>query len=106
MPADTLARMFWDRVERSADPPAQQFKQGGAWQTLTWREVGDSVREVATGLIALGREEGRGRGHPVGQPRRVGAGRLRDLLGRLRDDPGLPDVPARPDRSTSSTTRG
>ena len=58
MPADTLARMFWDRVERSVSSPAQQFKQGGAWRTLTWREVGDVVREIATGLIALGRKKG------------------------------------------------
>jgi long-chain acyl-CoA synthetase len=58
MPADTLARMFWNRVERSVSSPAQQFKQGGAWRTLTWREVGDSVREIATGLIALGRKKG------------------------------------------------
>ncbi len=58
MPADTLARMFWDRVERSMSSPAQQLKQGGVWRTLVWREVGDSVREVATGLIALGRNKG------------------------------------------------
>ncbi len=58
MAGDTLARMFWDRVERSADKPAQQFKQGGTWHTLAWREVGDIVREIATGLIALGRKKG------------------------------------------------
>src|SRR6266508_3160264 len=58
MPADTLARTFWDRVERSGYSPAQQFKQGGAWRTLAWREVGDIVREVATGLIALSRKKG------------------------------------------------
>jgi len=58
MPADTLARMFWDRVERSVSSPAQQFKQGGTWHTLAWREVGDIVRDVATGLIALGRKKG------------------------------------------------
>src|SRR5437879_13249608 len=54
----TLARMFWDRVEQSGDRPAQQFKQGADWKTITWREVGDVVREVALGLIALGRERG------------------------------------------------
>ncbi len=54
----TLAKMFWDRVERSADKPAQQFKHGGQWQTVTWRQVGESVRDVATGLIALGRKKG------------------------------------------------
>ena len=58
MAEDTLAKMFWSRVERSGDRPAQQFKQAGAWQTLTWREVGDSVRELALGLIALGRAKG------------------------------------------------
>jgi long-chain acyl-CoA synthetase len=58
MAEDTLARMFWSRVEKSADRPAQQIKQGAAWTTLTWREVGDRVREVALGLIALGRTRG------------------------------------------------
>src|SRR6202008_1535437 len=58
MAADTLARMFWDRVERSGDRPAQQFKHGADWKPITWREVGDVVREVALGLIALGREKG------------------------------------------------
>jgi long-chain acyl-CoA synthetase len=58
MAENTLAKLFWSRVERSGDRPAQQFKQGGAWQTRTWREVGDIVREVALGLIALGRAKG------------------------------------------------
>jgi len=58
MATDTLARLFWDRVDRSSDRPAQSFKQGAAWTTLTWREVGDIVRQVALGLIALGRQKG------------------------------------------------
>src|SRR5262252_7873060 len=58
MAADTLARMFWDRVERSGDRPAQQFKQGAAWKTMTWREVGDVVRDAALGLVAIGRVKG------------------------------------------------
>ena len=58
MAEDTLAKMFWSRVERSGERPAQQFKQAGAWQTRTWREVGDAVRELALGLIALGRAKG------------------------------------------------
>src|SRR6184192_4254417 len=58
MATDTLARLFWDRVERSSDRPAQSFKQGAAWKTLTWREVGDIVREAALGLIELGRQKG------------------------------------------------
>src|SRR2546430_17594175 len=58
MAVDTLARMFWDRVEKSAGRPAQSFKQGAGWKTVTWREVGDNVRELALGLIALGRQKG------------------------------------------------
>jgi long-chain acyl-CoA synthetase len=58
MAEDTLARMFWSRVERSASQPAQQFKAGGSWRTLSWREVGGIVEEVALGLIAVGRQPG------------------------------------------------
>src|SRR5260370_34898163 len=58
MADQTLARMFWNRVELSGDKPAQQLKQRGAWKTLTWREVGEVVREVSTGLVALGRRRG------------------------------------------------
>jgi long-chain acyl-CoA synthetase len=58
MADDTLAKLFWSRVERSGSLPAHRFKQGGAWQTLTWREVGEIVRELALGLIALGRQPG------------------------------------------------
>jgi long-chain acyl-CoA synthetase len=58
MAQDTLAKMFWGRIEASGPRPAQQFKAGGAWQTLTWTQVGDIVRELATGLIALGRRPG------------------------------------------------
>src|SRR4029077_12509285 len=58
MAENTLAKLFWSRVEKSADKPAQMFKQGGTWKTLTWREVGEAVREVALGLITLGRGKG------------------------------------------------
>jgi long-chain acyl-CoA synthetase len=58
MAEDTLAKLFWSRVERSGERPAQQFKRGGTWHTRTWREVGDVVREVSLGLIALGHGKG------------------------------------------------
>jgi len=50
--------MFWNRVDKSADRPAQMSKRHGAWTTLTWREVGEAVRELALGLLALGRQPG------------------------------------------------
>src|SRR5262245_1864239 len=33
MADDSLAKLFWSRVERSGSGPAHQFKQGGTWQT-------------------------------------------------------------------------
>ena len=58
MTDDTLARMFWNRVETSGPAPAQMFKRGGRWHTLSWTGVGDIVRELALGLLALGRRGG------------------------------------------------
>jgi len=58
MAADTLAQMFWERVERSADRPAQKVKVGGVWTDVSWRALGEEVRELALGLLALGRARG------------------------------------------------
>jgi len=58
MTQDTLAKMFWNRIERSGDQPAEQAKRDGGWKTLTWKEVGQAVRELAAGLLALGRKKG------------------------------------------------
>ncbi len=58
MAQETLARMFWNRVERGGDRPAQMFKRDGAWRTLTWRELGSVVQELALGLLALNRQKG------------------------------------------------
>jgi long-chain acyl-CoA synthetase len=45
--SETLATMFWSRVDKSADRPAQISKRHGGWTTLTWREVGEVVRKLA-----------------------------------------------------------
>ena len=58
MANDTLARLFWSRVDGSGGRAAQQLKRDGAWRTLSWKDVGESVREIASGLIALGRKKG------------------------------------------------
>jgi long-chain acyl-CoA synthetase len=52
---DTLARMFWRRVEARGLLDAQLVRRQGSWHRLTWTEVGEAVREVALGLLALGR---------------------------------------------------
>jgi long-chain acyl-CoA synthetase len=58
MADETLARMFWARVDRGGAKPAQQFKEGGVWNTLSWHDLGAAVRDVALGLLALGRQKG------------------------------------------------
>ena len=58
MADDTLVRMFWSRVEKNGSQPAHMLKRGGHWHTLTWSEVGDVVRELALGLLALGQQRG------------------------------------------------
>ncbi|HJR01588.1 MAG TPA: long-chain fatty acid--CoA ligase, partial [Methylomirabilota bacterium] len=57
MAHDNLASMFWNRVERDGDRAAQRYKAGGTWHTLSWRQVGEAVRELATGLLVLGRRK-------------------------------------------------
>jgi long-chain acyl-CoA synthetase len=54
----SLGQLFWDRESRSRERPAQRVKTGGVWQDVSWRALGDEVREVALGLIALGRQPG------------------------------------------------
>ncbi|HEV8675127.1 MAG TPA: long-chain fatty acid--CoA ligase [Methylomirabilota bacterium] len=58
MAENTLGQMFWERVSRYGDRPAQLVKVGGKWTEVSWRALGQEVREVALGLIALGRQRG------------------------------------------------
>ncbi len=58
MAQDTLARIFWGRVETGGEAPAERFKRQGAWRTLSWRELGATVEEVALGFLVLGRRKG------------------------------------------------
>ena len=104
MADDTLARMFWARVERGGGGPAQRFKREGAWQTRSWREMGDITREVALGLIALGRKKGEAVGLlSTSRPEWVHADFA--IFSAVPDHPIYPSYP--PDLiSTSSTTRG
>ena len=46
MADETLAQVFWSRVERGGDLPAQQFKRDGKWGTLTWRQFSPDSRTV------------------------------------------------------------
>ena len=58
MSDESLGRMFWNRIEESGNLPAQMVKRDGQWNSLTWAQVGEIVRELALGLLALGRKPG------------------------------------------------
>ncbi|MFL5907415.1 MAG: AMP-dependent synthetase/ligase [Solirubrobacterales bacterium] len=55
----TCADLMPLAAERHSDLPAVTFKDGsGQWVSLTYRQVGDTVRRLALGLIELGIEKG------------------------------------------------
>ncbi|RPE73103.1 long-chain acyl-CoA synthetase [Tibeticola sediminis] len=51
---DTLASMFWNAVERRGPQVWLRQKDLGIWRSWTWTEVGQAVREIGHGLLALG----------------------------------------------------
>ena len=54
MPGETLPAIFWNAVAQRADAVWLRQKRLGLWQSWTWRDCGQSVQEIAAGLIALG----------------------------------------------------
>ncbi len=53
-PAASLARMFYDRIAATPDREAFRFPAGEGWESVTWRQTGETVRTIAAGLLALG----------------------------------------------------
>jgi long-chain acyl-CoA synthetase len=51
---DNLTSSLWQRVERSGSKEFIRHHTGGAWRGITWQQLGDRVRAVAGGLVALG----------------------------------------------------
>jgi long-chain acyl-CoA synthetase len=49
-----MARMVLDRVAATPDREAFRHPVGDRWESLSWREVGERVRDIAAGLLALG----------------------------------------------------
>ena len=56
--AETLAAMVLATAEKHPDAAALRSKQGGEWHDVSYRELGESARAIARGLIALGIEPG------------------------------------------------
>jgi long-chain acyl-CoA synthetase len=49
-----VGRMFLDRVAETPASEAYRFPAGPGWESVTWRETGDRVVDIAAGLVALG----------------------------------------------------
>jgi len=54
----TLNRMFLNRIEEGGDSVRYLVPHEGRWDPMTYREVGSAVREMASGLMALGLSRG------------------------------------------------
>ncbi len=53
----SVARMFYDRVEQSANREAYRYPdENEIWHSMTWAETGEHVTRLAAGLVALGIE--------------------------------------------------
>ncbi|MEZ4393895.1 MAG: long-chain fatty acid--CoA ligase [Polyangiales bacterium] len=53
----SVAEMFLFRVGDTPSREAFQFPRGDGWKSMTWKEVGEQVRALASGLRALGLED-------------------------------------------------
>jgi len=58
VPGETVPQVFWNAVKLRGDKVWLREKQLGIWRSWSWNRVGDAVREVAHGLIALGLQPG------------------------------------------------
>jgi len=56
--ADTLPRLLQRNAQTFGARPAFREKDRGIWQSCTWREYHDHVRDLALGLAALGFKRG------------------------------------------------
>ena len=55
---DTIPKLLLDHAKKRADRPANRLKDLGIWQTWTWSEVADEVRNLACGLSKIGFQRG------------------------------------------------
>ena len=49
-----VAVLFLDRVEKSPHAEAFRFPVGEAWESVTWKQAGERVTNLAAGLLSLG----------------------------------------------------
>jgi long-chain acyl-CoA synthetase len=52
----TIAQLWLDRVAQTPDRQAFRFPDAGGWGSMTWKQAGERVRNIAVGLRTLGLE--------------------------------------------------
>ena len=52
--AESVPRMFRNRVAATPNTEAFRYPKGSGWESVTWRQVGDRVDNLAAGLVGLG----------------------------------------------------
>ena len=57
MPGETLPAIFWNAVDKRGANIWLRQKEFGIWHSWTWTQVGQAVREIGHGLIAIGFSE-------------------------------------------------
>ena len=51
---NTVPKLFWHHVENHGDEISIWQKQQGAWESITWEEYGDFVKDIANALLDAG----------------------------------------------------
>ena len=54
----TFPRLMLDHAKTRPDAPALREKEYGIWQTLTWSQLAQLVRDIAGGLAGAGLRRG------------------------------------------------
>jgi long-chain acyl-CoA synthetase len=76
VPGDTLPQVFWNAVAMRGDAVVFRQKILGLWQSTSWRQLAQQVREAGMGLIELG----------------LGVGETASILGNTRQEWLLSDL--------------
>jgi len=54
VPGDTMPAIFWNAAKKRGPNTWLRQKKFGIWQTWTWNQAAQIVKDIANGLIALG----------------------------------------------------
>ena len=55
---NTVPKIFWHQVENNTDDISLWQKEKGIWESTTWGEYGDFVKDIANALLSAGIQRG------------------------------------------------